>query len=119
MKLSILVLSALFAASTVLAAGAEPAVSKGSAHTYTLSGAQDQAALVIKGDAAQKIYEDMSDDLVSTLDASENNGAQTVMKNGENITCYMTISTKGKRKYDCEINIDNKSSGKIGPAAVG
>lgn len=119
MKKFILLLTVL----TTTSAFAEtvPAVqkSRGRASVYNLIGSSTQAQIDIEGPAAQKLFDEMSIDLLQSIDAAENEGNRVVLKSGENVTCYMTINARHRTKYECTIFIENRAQGKIGAGGVG
>ncbi len=119
MKKTALFLSILCVAlSSVAHASKRVSKSPGRVETYSLINSAEQAAIDIRGLAAKKIYNDMSDEFMSSFDGSDNNGIRTNVKIGENITCYESISQPKRASYQCTIHILNKSNGRIGRGAA-
>lgn len=93
--------------------------SRGTVETFSLVGSNEQSAIVITGAAAEKLFNDLSNDLLGSVDAGENDGVRTMLKIGENFACYLSIPQTGKNSYECIFTIENKSSGTMSKGAAG
>lgn len=95
---------------TVATSSALATTSSKNSNAVLIEGRQGLVILEVKGDAADRLMDQMSDDLMQTIDASETmTGSRLTIKTGKDIYCERTSGSSAT----CSIEVNDSLNGKI------